>query len=136
MLIVTAPAGWGQLRFPEVDAQGYKVHYQVVRNVPGRQDAGRIWQTRYDGFFASQQFTQSIVDRRVFYKHLPGGKLFVVGVYVDDSWTICDNDPSYDEFHTAWKKEFDESENVTQAADVLLRYSHGGLAERRSSSLK
>jgi hypothetical protein len=88
-----------------------------VRNVPGRQDAGHIWQTRYDGFLAAQQFTQSIVDRRVFYKHLPGDKLFVVGVYVDDNWTICDDDPAYEVFHAAWKREFDESDNVVQAAD-------------------
>jgi hypothetical protein len=93
------------------------VRYQVVRNVPGRQDAGRIWQARYDKFFAAEHFTQSIVDRRLCYKHLPNGKIFVVGVYVDDNWTICDDDDAYDCFHAAWKLEFDESDNVAQAAD-------------------
>jgi len=101
VLFVKASDGWAELGFPEFDSDGRKVRYQVVRNVPGRQDAGRIWQTRYDGFLAAQQFTQSIVDRRVFYKHSPGDKLFVVGVYVDDNWTICDDDPAYEVFHAA-----------------------------------
>ena len=100
-----------------MDSEGRKIRYQVVRNVPGRQDAGRIWQARYDLFMCGQKFTQSIVDRRVFYRRLPDGKLFVVGVYVDDNWIICDDDAAWDEFYAAWKLEFDESENVVQAAD-------------------
>jgi hypothetical protein len=114
---VFAPKGWAALGFPEVDSEGRKVRYQVVRNVPGRQDAGRIWQSRYDKFMLSQAFTQSIVDRRVFYRRLPNDKLFVVGVYVDDNWCICDDEAAWDVFHAAWKREFDESDNVVQAAD-------------------
>ena len=94
------------------------MRYQVVRNVPGRQDAGRIWQSRYDQFMLGQMFTQSIVDRRVFYQRLPNDKLFVVGVYVDDNWCICDDEAAWDTIHAAWKREFvDESDNVVQAAD-------------------
>ena len=117
VIFVFAPKGWAALGFPEVDSEGRKVRYQVVRNVPGRQDAGRIWQARYDLFMLGQKFTQSIVDRRVFYRRLPDGKLFVIGVYVDDNWIICDDDAVWDEFHAAWKREFDESDNVVQAAD-------------------
>ena len=66
MIFVLAPHGWGALGFPETDSSGRRVRYQVVRNVPGRQDAGRIWQTKYDKFFKVHNFSQSIVDRRVF----------------------------------------------------------------------
>ena len=45
VIFVIAPHGWGALGFPETDSSGRRVRYQVVRNVPGRQDAGRIWQT-------------------------------------------------------------------------------------------
>ena len=117
IIFVFSPKGWAALGFPEVDSEGRKVRYQVVRNVPGRQDAGCIWQSRYDQFMLGQMFTQSIVDRRVFYRRLPDGKLFVIGVYVDDNWIICDDDAVWDEFHAAWKREFDESDNVVQAAD-------------------
>jgi len=115
VLVVPAPAGWAALGFPEIDSAGCRVFYQVVRNVPGRQDAGRIWQMKYDTFFAEQNFTQSIVDRRVFFKHLPNDKLIVV--YVDDNWTVCDDDAEYDRFHAAWSAQFDESQNVAEAKD-------------------
>jgi hypothetical protein len=85
---------------------------------PGaRTQPGRIWQARYDQFMRGQKFTQSIVDCRVFYLRLSDGKLFVVGVYVDDNWIICDDDSTCDECYATWKPEFDESENVVQAAD-------------------
>ena len=53
----------------------------------------------------------------MFYRRLPDGKLFVIGVYVDDNWIICDDDAVWDEFYAAWKREFDESDNVVQAVD-------------------
>jgi len=85
---------------------------------PGaRTQPGRIWQARYDLFMRGQKFTQSIVDCRVFYLRLSDGKFFVVGVYVDDNWIICDDDSTCDECYATWKPEFDESENVVQAAD-------------------
>jgi len=74
---------------------------------------------KYVTFFAERNFTQSIVDRRVFYKHLPvpDDKLIVVAVYVDDNWTVCDDDAEYDRFHAAWSAKFDESQNVAEAKD-------------------
>ena len=80
VLFADAPHGWGDLGFPEFDNQGGRLHYEIVSNVPGRQDAGRIWMTRYDKFFATQGFSQSIVDRRVFFKRLEDDKIFVVCV--------------------------------------------------------
>ena len=84
MIFVLVPLNWGALECRHVC-------YQVVRNVPGRQDAGLIWQTKSDKIFKVHNFSQFIFDRRVFYKHLPGDKLLVVGVYVDDNWTVCND---------------------------------------------
>jgi hypothetical protein len=72
---------------------------------------------KYDTLFAEQYFTQSIIDRRVFYNHLPNDKLIVVAVYVDDNWTVCDDDAAWASFHAAWKLEFVESSNVTEAVN-------------------
>jgi hypothetical protein len=139
VIFVLAPHGWGALGFPETDSSGRRVRYQVVRNVPGRQDAGRIWQTKYDKFFKVHNFSQSIVDRRVFYKHLPDDKLLVVGVYVDDNWTVCDDDAEWETFHAAWNREFDESANVAEAADdfcgVLTEDLPGGAVALSSKKL-
>ena len=38
-------------------------------------------------------------------------------VYVDDNWTVCDDDAEWETFHAAWNREFDESANVAEAAD-------------------
>ena len=50
---------------------------------------------------------------------MPGDKLLVVGVYVDDNWTVCDDDAEWETFHAAWNREFDESANVAESADDL-----------------
>ena len=55
------------------------------------------------------------MELRLFYKHLPNGKIFLVAVYVDDNWTVCDDDAAWAVFHEAWKLEFDESSNVVDA---------------------
>ena len=115
VLFAEVPSGWSQLGFPEVDARGNKLYYQILKNIPGRRDAGRIWAAHYDRFLLAQGFTQSIVELRLFYKHLPGGKLFVVGVYVDDNWTVCDDDAEWDRFLVAWRAAFVESSNVLEA---------------------
>jgi hypothetical protein len=88
VLSAEVPEGWSQLGFPEVDANGDKLYYRILKNIPGRRDAGRIWAAHYDRFLRRQGFEQSIVELRLFYKHLPNGKLLLVAVYVDDSWTV------------------------------------------------
>ena len=115
VLFAEVPAGWSELGFPEVDANGDKLYYRILKNIPGRRDAGRIWAEHYDRFLRRQGFTQSIVELRLFYKHLPNGKIFLVAVYVDDNWTVCDDDAAWAVFHEAWKLEFDESSNVVDA---------------------
>jgi len=115
VLFAEVPEGWSKLGFPEVDCNGDKCYYRILKNIPGRRDAGRIWAQHYDSFLRRQGFTQSIVNLRVFVKHLPHGKLFIVAVYVDDNWTVCDDDSEWDRFHTAWKLEFEESSNVVEA---------------------
>ena len=115
VLFAEVPEGWSQLGFPEVDERGDKLYYRILKNIPGRRDAGRIWAAHYDRFLRDQGFTQSIVELRLFYKHLPQGKIFLVAVYVDDNWTVCDDDGAWESFHAAWKLEFDESSNVVDA---------------------
>ena len=115
MLFAEVPVGWGALGFPEVDANGDKLYYRILKNIPGRRDAGRIWAEHYDRFLFAQGFTQSIVELRLFYKHLPDGKIFIVGVYVDDNWTVCDDDVEWERFLAAWREAFVESSNVLEA---------------------
>jgi hypothetical protein len=117
VLFAEVPEGWSALGFPERDANGDKMYYRILKNIPGRRDAGRIWAEHYDRFLRKQGFSQSLVELRLFYKHLPGDKIFLIGVYVDDNWTVCDDDAAWASFHAAWKLEFDESSNVTEAVN-------------------
>ena len=73
MLWVRAPPGFAQFGYPEFDADGNCNYYQVTGNLPGRQDAGLIWQKCNDKFLLGFGFVQSIVDRRCFVLHRGGG---------------------------------------------------------------
>ena len=74
--------------------------------------------TRYDKFFATQGFSQSIVDRRVFFKRLEDDKIFVVCVYVDDSMIVANDQAVLDQFEAAFNARFPDSLASGLAADV------------------
>ena len=89
------PEGWDVFGYYARAADGSRNWFEVMGNVPGLRDAGRVWAADNDDFLLGEGFVQSVVDRRVFIKQLsstPGEKLFVVGVYVDDYWTYCEDD--------------------------------------------
>jgi hypothetical protein len=44
----------------------------------------------------AQDFTQSIVELRLRYKHLTGGELPVVSARVDDTWTVRTDGAEWD----------------------------------------
>jgi hypothetical protein len=43
VLFAEVPEGWSKLGFPEVDVNGDKCYSLILKNIPGRRDAGRIW---------------------------------------------------------------------------------------------
>jgi hypothetical protein len=82
-----------------------RTEFEITGNVPGLRDAGRVWAADCDAFLLGEGFVQSIVDRRVFIKQLgafTGDKIFVIGVYVDDYWTYCEDDVAWDDFYGKW----------------------------------
>ena len=113
VLYAPVPPGWDIFGYPEYDEVGKRNYFRVVGNVPGRQDAGVIWQDEYDGWLKGQGFSQSIVDRRVFYKailRVDGGTgLFVIGVFVDDNWIHCECTAEWEAFYQKWVKRFKPS---------------------------
>ena len=114
VLYARVPLGWEEFGFPMVDSvTGEPNYFRVVGNVPGRQDAGVIWQDEYDKLLFEQDFSQSVVDRRIFYKSIvkADGRdgLFVIGVYVDDNWTHCECDVAWEAFYAKWSARFKPS---------------------------
>ena len=77
-----------------------------------------MWAADCDAFLLGEGFVQSIVDRRVFIKQLApevGGKLFVIGVYVDDYWTYCEDDAEWESFYAKWSTRYTASATVNEA---------------------
>ena len=57
---------------------------QVVRNVPGLQNAGAMWAEKITGFLLDFGFTQSITERRLFHLTDEDGLVYIFGTVVDD----------------------------------------------------
>jgi len=121
-LWIPVPAGWEDLGYPE-RTDGRRNFFEVVGNTPGLRDAGREFAKVYDAFLFAEGFVQSIVERRLFYRHLPTG-LAVVCVYVDDNWTYFEDDAEAEAFYVRWSNRFNESKNVASAGSDFCGVSH------------
>ena len=122
-LIVPVPPGFGQFgKYPEKDEHGRQNYFEVVGNLPGRQDAGRIWGECYDEFLLTElkekigvAFKQSIVDRRIYYM-VRGDEYIFTGIYVDDNLFVHSGGALWDEFEKAWSERFREPANAPTTA--------------------
>ena len=113
------PEGWDVLGYETRARDGTRNWFEITGNVPGLRDAGRTWALDCDSFLLAEGFVQSVVDRRVFIKQLspiPGETLFIVGVYVDDYWTYCEDDDAWDDFYAKWSSRYTASSSNTDSA--------------------
>jgi hypothetical protein len=93
--------------FPQYDKDGNRNLIRIIGNIPGRQEAGKIWGEEYTRFLTNEcGLIQSQVDRRLFYSHDENGKLFLVAVYVDDSWYISTSTLLETSFVTKWAAQY------------------------------
>jgi hypothetical protein len=126
------PMGWGAFGYDPVAEDGSRNWFEITGNVPGLRDAGRVWGADCDEFLLGEGFVQSIVDRRLFIKQLgpkPGDKLFVIGVYVDDYWTYCEDDEAYDRFFVKWSSRYTASSTVSEAGSDFCGTSYTSLPD-------
>ena len=129
------PPGWDEFGYPEFGADGRRNWFHLRGNLPGLRNAGREWQRVNDEFLLHLGFVQSIVDRRIFYRHDPNDCLFIICVYVDDYWTYCEDYIAWDEFYACRSERFEPSDSVVQAADDFCGVNYtpedgGGLGAR------
>jgi hypothetical protein len=112
-LFAHVPAEFEEFGYSQYNEAGEKMYFEVKGNMPGRQEAGRIWGDEYTTFLVEVcGLTQSIVDRRLFFKIGENEEKLLVAVYVDDSWRIGTNDRIAQAFDTNWSSRF------TLASDV------------------
>ena len=92
------PTGWAEL----CDIQPNSV-IEVGGNMLGLREAGATWAREYDKFMCAQDMTQSVADRRIYFKTGASG-LLVVGVHVDDNFQIATSSSLASQFDAAWTK--------------------------------
>jgi hypothetical protein len=93
--------------FPQYDENGQRNLLEITGNIPGRQEAGKIWGEEYTRFLTEEcGMIQSQVDRRLFYQQDEHGKFIITAVYVDDSWFISTSPSLRDEFSRKWHERY------------------------------
>jgi len=120
---------------------------RVTGNMPGRCDAGRIWQQRFDQFLRGFGLTQLLTDRRVWTRHDAHGSL-IVHDHVDDSRLTATTPQARTIFHEAWAAHFHESIEIrplsedftglrhTRVGTLTTAISCGGVIKRLQSLLQ
>ena len=93
--------------YPMLDSRGRRNVLKIVGNMPGRRDAGRIWQVRLDGFLVSYGMRQLVTDMRVWVYESSLGRL-IVHDHVDDSRLTYTTIRARDHFYMHWASEFGE----------------------------
>jgi hypothetical protein len=102
---------------------------RITGNMPGRCDAGRIWQHRFDTFLLGFGLTQLLTDRRVWIKHSEAGRL-ILHDHVDDTRITATTAAVRLEFHSAWAAEFGETIVVRPLSEDFTGLRHTPLTGR------
>ena len=101
----------------------------IQGNMPGRCDAGRIWQKRFDEFLHGYGLTQLLTDRRVWIKHAPEGKV-ILHDHVDDTRITATTDSVRVAFHEAWAAAFGEKIKVRPLSEDFTGLRHTPVGPR------
>jgi len=115
--------------YPERNSNGSRNLLLITGNMPGRCDAGRIWQAKNDVFLLGYGFRQCITDRRVFVKKDAALGTLVLHDHVDDSRITADTDRARSHFYHAWRAEFDSPPEPAELSENFT-----GLRHRRTGT--
>ena len=132
-VIFSRVPGFEHLGYPTHDAAGNPYYFRTTGNLPGRQDAGLIYQRCNDEFLIGFGFEATVVDTRCFvYQRIHDGKkqMMIVCIWVDDSFIWCSSGNLWAEFYEAWSTRFPPSEEGVKGAQPskgVLRLEFCGL---------
>jgi hypothetical protein len=110
--------------YPERNADGSRNLLLITGNMPGRCDAGRIWQATNDEFLLGYGFTQCIVDRRVFVKKDPVLGVLVLHDHVDDSRLTATAGGIRSHFYHAWAARFNSPPEPAELSENFTGLRH------------
>ena len=98
---------------------GNQLYCCEVGNLYGNPVAGRNWYNRLRRWTRENEYTQSQHDPCLFYKENEEGGRFYLIVYVDDIITFSSCDSMYEEFASAFAKDFEWTDFGTDLHDFL-----------------
>jgi hypothetical protein len=110
---------------------GERMYLQITGNMPGRCDAGRIWQTRLDRFLLGFGMRRLNTDMRVFTWNSPFGAL-IVHDHVDDTRITTTSAEARRMFTTAWALEFNEPLPSEELSEDFTGLCHHVLSTTRT----
>ena len=102
--------------------RGELMALQVAGNVMELQNTGVMWAEEFTAFILEFRFTQSIVDRRLFYLPNKAGLLLMVGTSVGVCKLVVQSGAMAAAFNKAWEKRYRDPPDVDATA-----HDFGGL---------
>ena len=109
--------------FPTHDDQGRPNLIIIPSAMPGRRESGRWWEIVHHRFLIRWGFTQGVWDLCCFYI-LRDGALLIIIIHVDDTRGMSTHKWLKDAFLAAWRIEFDEEPDASEALDNFTGLSH------------
>ena len=95
----------------------------IQGNMPGRADAGRIWQKRFDTFLRGYGLRQLVTDRRVWVLKSERG-ILIIHDHVDDSRLTCTTAAARSHFYLAWAMEFNSAPESAELNEAFTGLRH------------
>ena len=115
--------------YPERNADGTRNLLRITGNMPGRCDAGRIWQARFDIFLKRYGLRQMVTDPRVWVVQNHMGAL-IVHDHVDDSRMTATTPVIRSHFYVAWAAEFNSPPEPTELSENFTGIRHHRVGPR------
>jgi hypothetical protein len=115
--------------YPERAANGRRNLLLITGNMPGRCDAGRIWQARFDRFLRAYGLRQLITDLRVWVLKSARGVLLIHD-HVDDSRLTTTTPEARSHFYLAWAIEFNSPPEPLELSENFTGLRHHRVRDR------
>jgi hypothetical protein len=104
-------------------ADGTRNVLLIQGNMPGRADAGNIWQKRFDTFLRGYGLRQLATDRRVWVLKSVRG-ILIIHDHVDDSRLTCTTPEARSHFYLAWAAEFNSAPESSELNEAFTGLRH------------
>ena len=108
---------------------------QIVGNVPGLQNAGVMWAEELTAFLLGFEFTQSIVDRRLFYLHDEKGSCSWPALLWTTASSWCIPRRRSAAFNEAWRKRYRDPPDAEATARDFLGLKYVRAADEEGESV-